>query len=169
MFFSFLVYFLFVTICSIVNIIPTNRNVVDDLKSHNANNYYVLISDIGNNVSVEEIKQVELLLKVKMTKRNAKSKFAIKVFIPIFTLIFTMLLLSNLGIIEYISRQKGEWIQKTFDVISWIVRIITLFSIIAPPILELFQKDLAVYSEFLLILKEALIIAENKKSNINNE
>ena len=99
---------MFITTCSILNIIPTNRNVVDDLKSHNANNYYVLISDIGNNVSVEEIKQVELLLKVKMTKRNAKSKFAIKVFIPIFTLIFTMLLLSNLGIIEYISRQKGE-------------------------------------------------------------
>ena len=138
------------------------KNAIKDLSKVNATNYYEKIKDLSTYVSYERLKEIEILLKIKLNKRT-QNKDQSRIILPSLSL---FIIIATIFYFEIPSEQLE--FQFLYGAIPGVGGAIAFLTLIFQIINEFLNRDISVYNESLIVVQEALTIAKEKENGNSN-
>ena len=135
------------------------KNSIENISKVNAANYYEIIKDLSTYVSYKKLKEIEILLKIKLSKRT-QNKDQSRIIFPSLSL---FIVIATIFYLEIPNEQLK--FQFLYGAIPGVGGAIAFLTLIFQIINEFFNQDISVYNESLIILQEALIIAKEKENS----
>lgn len=139
-------------------ILYLKTNPIEDLHQYHYDNFNKAIEKLSQNESYENLKKEEILIKIKISKRESK-KEQLRVLSPSITLLVVI------STVIYLRIPNEQLELQPYGVISVLGLVTAVVTFILQSIIVYSIGQISVYKESLIILQEALIIAKERENS----